>query len=133
MTAAVHNVTFDSDDPYELARFWSGVLGLPLDDAAKPGDGEVYLIPAQGHSGFLFVKVPEGKTAKNRMHLDLTHDTTRDGEVDRILALGATIVQDHRRPNGTGWAYMADPEGNEFCVERNAAERAATGDGPNDD
>ena len=125
MTAAVHTVTFDSDNPYELALFWSAVLGLPLEDAAKPGHNQVYLATPEGGPGYLFIRVPEGKTAKNRMHLDLTHDTTRDAEVERILALGATIVQDHRRPDGTGWAYMADPEGNEFCVERNAAERAA--------
>ena len=133
MTAAVHNITFDSENPYELALFWSAVLGLPLDDAAKPGHNQVYLVTSQGAPGLLFFPVPEGKSAKNRVHLDLTHDTTRDGEVARILALGATIVQDHRRPDGTGWAYMADPEGNEFCVERNAAERVATGDGPNTD
>ena len=129
MTAAVHTITFDCDSPYELALFWSAVLGLPLEEAAKPGHNQVLLATPPGAPGFLFIRVPEGKTAKNRMHLDLTHDTTRDGEVERILALGARIVQDHRRPDGTGWAYMADPEGNEFCVERNAAERAATGDG----
>ena len=59
------------------------------------------------------------------MHLDLTQDSTRDAEVARVLALGATLVQDHRRADGTGWAYMADPEGNEFCVELNEGERAA--------
>jgi predicted enzyme related to lactoylglutathione lyase len=133
MTAAVHNVTFDAKNPYELALFWSAVLGLPLEDEAEPGHDEVYLAAPHGSPGFLFIRVPEGKGAKNRVHLDLTHDTTRDGEVARILALGAAIVQDHRRPDGTGWAYMADPEGNEFCVERNAAERAATGDGPHSD
>ena len=127
MTAAVFNITFDCANPYELARFWSAVLGLPLDDDAKPGHNQVYLVPPEGQPGYLFINVPEGKTAKNRMHLDLTHDTTRDAEVDRILALGGVIVQDHRLPDGTGWAYMADPEGNEFCVERNAAERAALG------
>jgi predicted enzyme related to lactoylglutathione lyase len=127
MTAAVFNITFDCANPYELARFWSAVLGLPLDDDAKPGHNQVYLVPPEGQPGYLFIHVPEGKTAKNRMHVDLTHDTTRDAEVDRILALGGVIVQDHRRPDGTGWAYMADPEGNEFCVERNAAEREALG------
>ena len=127
MTAAVFNITFDSANPYELARFWSAVLGLPLDDDAKPGHNQVYLVPPEGQPGYLFINVPEGKTAKNRLHLDLTHDTTRDAEVDRILALGAIMVQDHRRADGTGWAYLADPEGNEFCVERNAAEREALG------
>ncbi|MFE6915950.1 VOC family protein, partial [Streptomyces rubiginosohelvolus] len=49
----------------------------------------------------------------------------RDEEVERLLAHGATLVGDHRRPNGRGWATLADPEGNEFCVECSAAERAA--------
>ena len=124
MTAAVINITFDCAEPYELARFWSAVLGLPLDGNAKPDHNQVYLVPPQGQPGYLFIRVPEGKTAKNRVHLDLTHDTTRDAEVQRILGLGGVIVQDHRQPDGTGWAYMADPEGNEFCVERNDAERA---------
>jgi predicted enzyme related to lactoylglutathione lyase len=52
-------------------------------------------------------------------------DRTRDEEVERLLGLGATLVADHRRPDGSGWAVLADPEGNEFCVERSAAERAA--------
>lgn len=51
---------------------------------------------------------------------------TRDEEVERLLASGATLVADHRRPDGTGWATLADLEGNEFCVERSAAERAAS-------
>jgi predicted enzyme related to lactoylglutathione lyase len=125
MTATVVNITFDSADPYALAGFWSKVLGLPVDEAARPEHDEVYLAPREGRPGFLFIRVPEGKSAKNRVHLDLTQDSTRDAEVDRIVALGATIVQDHRRPDGTGWVYLGDPEGNEFCVELNTAERAA--------
>jgi predicted enzyme related to lactoylglutathione lyase len=54
-------------------------------------------------------------------------ERTRDEEVDRVLALGATLVADHRRPDGTGWVVLADPEGNEFDVERSAAERGAGG------
>jgi Glyoxalase-like domain len=77
-------------------------------------------------SRLLFEKLPEAKSAKNRIHLDLQPvGRTRDEEVERILALGATLVADHRRPDGTGWAVLADPEGNEFCVERSAAEKAA--------
>jgi predicted enzyme related to lactoylglutathione lyase len=68
--------------------------------------------------------VPEGKIAKNRMHLDLIPTTrSRDEEVERLLGIGATLVEDHRKPDGTGWVTLADPEGNEFCVERSAAER----------
>jgi Glyoxalase-like domain len=72
--------------------------------------------------------VPEPKTVKNRVHLDLMPtDRTRDEEVERLLGIGATLVADHRRPDGTGWVVLADPEGNEFCIERSAAERAASG------
>lgn len=63
---------------------------------------------------------------KNRVHLDLQPtDRTRDEEVERLLGLGASLVSDFRNPDGTGWALMADPEGNEFCVERSVEERAA--------
>lgn len=125
MTASVINITFDCADPYALARFWSAVLGLPVDEQAEPDHDEVYVVSPEGQPGYLFIRVPEGKSAKNRVHLDLTHDSTRDAEVQRILGLGGVLVQDHRRPDGTGWAYLADPEGNEFCVELNAAERVA--------
>ncbi|MCI0687970.1 MAG: hypothetical protein L0Y54_12130 [Sporichthyaceae bacterium] len=65
---------------------------------------------------------------KNRMHLDLQpQDRTRDEEVERVIGLGATLVDDHRKPDGTGWVVLADREGNEFCVERSAAERATIG------
>ena len=66
----------------------------------------------------VFVTVPESKVVKNRVHLDvmpLEKDQTR--EVDRIQALGATIVEDRRGKAPGGWVVLADPEGNEFCVE----------------
>jgi hypothetical protein len=54
---------------------------------------------------------------KNRVHLDLRPaDGTREQEVERILALGASQLADHRRPDGSGWITLADPEGNEFCI-----------------
>jgi hypothetical protein len=66
---------------------------------------------------------------KNRLHLDLQpQGIRRDDEVQRLLGLGATVVGDRRRPDGTGWVTMADPEGNEFCVERSDLERSATDD-----
>jgi hypothetical protein len=69
--------------------------------------------------------VPERKAVKNRLHIDwVPTERTRDAEVDRVLALGATLYEDHRRPDGTGWVTLQDPEGNEFCIERSAAERA---------
>ncbi|MEU1215749.1 VOC family protein [Streptomyces sp. NPDC005790] len=124
MTSLVQHITIDSADAYELALFWAEVLGSPLADDDFPGDPEA-LVEAPG-AALLFVTVAEPKRAKNRVHLDVRpEDRTRDEEVERLLALGATLVADHRKPNGRGWATLADPEGNEFCVECGAAERAA--------
>jgi hypothetical protein len=128
MTARVRNITFDCADPYALAGFWSQVTGYREhpEDGNHPDDPEALLVGPDGQPNLLFITVPEPKTVKNRVHLDLMPtDRTRDQEVDRLLALGATLVADHRRPDGTGWAVLADPEGNELCVERSAAERAA--------
>ena len=124
MASLVRHVTLDCADAYRLASFWAQVVdGTPADDDA-PGDPEAQVTSAG--VTLLFVTVPESKAVKNRVHLDLQpQDRGRDEEVTRLLALGARIVGDRRRPDGTGWVTMADPEGNEFCVERSAAERAA--------
>ena len=75
--------------------------------ATLTGDGSV-------GPGFMFIKVPEPKSAKNRLHLDLgTADL--DAEVQRVLALGATLVG-HRDEYGMTWSTFTDPEGNEFCI-----------------
>ena len=128
MTSRVRHITFDcTGDPYDVATFWGQVLGRPLHEDDKPGDPAAIVLTEDGPD-LLFLTVPEKKTVKNRVHLDLQPaDRTRDEEVERVLGLGATLVADHRNPDGTGWAVLADPEGNEFCVERSAAERAATG------
>lgn len=124
MTSLVHHITFDCRDAYELSKFWSQVTGRPLSDEDRPGDPEVLISMSSG-PGLLFVQAPDEKVVKNRVHLDLRPDTTRDAEVERLLGVGAKLVDDQRRPDGTGWVVLADPEGNEFCVERSAAERAA--------
>jgi uncharacterized protein (TIGR03086 family) len=68
--------------------------------------------------------VPEPKQSKNRLHLDLVPlDRRREDEVDRLVGIGARVVADRRRPDGTGWVVLADPEGNEFCIEGSDAER----------
>ncbi|MFJ8439798.1 VOC family protein [Kitasatospora griseola] len=124
MVSVVQNVAIDCADAYELARFWGEVTGRPVDPAATPGDGETQ-VELGGGLVLYFNQVPEPKTVKNRVHLCLRPDTPRDGEVERLLALGAEFVADRRNPDGTGWAVLADPEGNEFCVLRSTAERAA--------
>jgi catechol 2,3-dioxygenase-like lactoylglutathione lyase family enzyme len=124
MTSRVRHTTLDCSDPYTLAGFWADVLGASRAEDDFPGDPEA-LVSADGVT-LLFVTVPEAKATKNRLHLDLEpQDRTRDEEVDRILALGATLVADHRRPDGRGWVTLADPENNEFCVEPGVAEKAA--------
>lgn len=130
MTARINHITFDCADPYALAGFWSQVTGYQPDpeNGNEPGDPEAFLAPPDGGPALLFIAVPEPKTVKNRVHLDLMPtDQTREEEVTRLLGIGATLVADHRRPDGTGWAVLADPEGNELCVERSAAERATAG------
>ncbi|MER7953383.1 VOC family protein [Streptomyces sp. NPDC096030] len=122
MASLVRHVTFDCSDAYGLATFWAEVLGGKVSGEDAPGDPEALVHSAA--ADLLFVQVPEGKTVKNRVHLDLRpEDRSRDAEVERLLAVGATMVGDHRNADGTGWATLADPEGNEFCVERSAAER----------
>jgi predicted enzyme related to lactoylglutathione lyase len=124
VSSAVRNITFDVAapyEPYDLAQFWAQVLGRTVDDDDKPGDDEVGL---GGEPNLLFIRVPEAKTLKNRVHVDVQPDTTRDAEVERLVGIGAALIDDQRRPDGTGWVVLADPAGNEFCVERSAAERA---------
>lgn len=118
----VHYVTFDCARPYELATFWSEATGWELHPETAKDDDEVLV---QGSVNLLFIKVPEGKTVKNRVHVDVTgtDGTTREQEVERLLTLGATISADHRNPDGSGWVTMLDPEGNEFCVCRADYER----------
>ncbi|MFJ9625599.1 VOC family protein [Streptomyces sp. NPDC101181] len=124
MTSHVRHITIDCADAHRLGTFWSRVLGAPLADDDFPGDPEA-LLDTPG-AAILFVQGPDAKAVKNRVHLDVQpRDRSRDEEVERLLALGATLVGDHRRPNGRGWVTLADPEGNEFCVECSAAERAA--------
>ena len=123
MAMTVKTMTFDCTDAHQLARFWAALTGWVVfyDD-----DPEVMVAPHFPTLGptMLFIPVPEGKTAKNRLHLDLQpSDRTRDAAVEQALSLGATVVGDFREPDGSGWVTMADPEGNEFCIERSADER----------
>ncbi|MFC9392926.1 VOC family protein [Streptomyces sp. NPDC057027] len=124
MVSVLQNVAVDCADAYELARFWSGVTGRPLHPDDRPGSRETQVLLVDGPVLY-FNQVPEPKTVKNRLHLCLRPETSRDQEVERLLGLGAAFVADHRNPDGTGWAVLADPEGNEFCVLRSESDRAA--------
>jgi catechol 2,3-dioxygenase-like lactoylglutathione lyase family enzyme len=131
MTSRVSHTTIDCRDAYALSEWWKQVLGYvdEADDPNEPGHDECMIVAADGSHRLLFIEVPEPKTVKNRIHLDLMAvEGSRDEETDRVLALGATPVEDHRVPDGRGWLVMADPEGNEFCIVRTPEEQAATGD-----
>ncbi|MDO3700447.1 VOC family protein [Micromonospora sp. C28SCA-DRY-2] len=130
MFPRIHNISFDCHDTYALAGFWSAVLGYARHADDVPGDPEAVLLPPDGAGPHVFFqRVPETKAVKNRVHVCLEPaGRTRDEEIDRVLGLGAVLVDDRRRADGTGWVVLADPEGNEFCVLRGAAERAGTSD-----
>ncbi|WP_197287657.1 VOC family protein [Streptomyces apocyni] len=128
MPTFIRHITIDCAPPYEpyqVAWFWSQVLALPIEEDDEPDEDESCVLTPEGHPDLLFVRVPEGKTVKNRIHFDLGPELARDEEVERLTALGAKILDDRRKANGRGWVIMADPAGNEFCIEGNPAEYAA--------
>ena len=138
-------VTFDCADPELLGTFWAQALGYKQDDP-PPGfeswpaflkaqnipeahwnDRNAIIDPDGRGPRIFFQKVPEGKTVKNRVHLDVnaggplgTPTEARrervDAAVDRLVHAGATRVQEYEE-HGSGWVVMLDPEGNEFCVQ----------------
>lgn len=130
MASFVSHTTFDCANAYELSEWWKPVLGyVDLDgDPNLPGHAECMIRdPETGHQ-LLFIEVPDAKTVKNRVHLDLRpRERTRDEEIAWLREYGATEVADHRGIHGpgSGWVTFADPEGNEFCVVRSLAELAA--------
>jgi hypothetical protein len=109
----------DCTDAYTLSKWWEQVLDY-RENPADPnlaGHEECAIFAHDGGHSVLFIQVPEKKQVKNRIHFDLRPtEGTRDAELARLLALGATQVQDLRRPDGGGWVTLADPEGNEFCI-----------------
>jgi len=113
MSLRLGNVTLDCADPPRVARFWSAALDRPLDDGASEWFASIGRHDAN-QTGWFFIKVAEGKTVKNRVHVDLRSDG-REAEVARLLELGAQHFADHDE-FGIQWTTMLDVEGNEFCV-----------------
>ena len=138
-------VTFDCGDPAALAEFWSAVLGYVVQppppgfdswDAAldawgvppdRRNDRSAVVDPDGAGPRIFFQRVPEGKSAKNRVHLDVRaapglegdqRMAALDGEAVRLVGLGAVQVQ-RFEPGGldSGFVVMRDPEGNEFCLD----------------
>jgi hypothetical protein len=127
MASRFSELIVDGHDLRGLAEFWCQVLGYRIlevtDDAVEIGDREITtdrIREGPVPPTIVFVPVPEDKTVKNRVHMDVSPvDGSQDEEVERLLALGATRV-DVGQGEQT-WVVMADPEGNEFCVLRSLA------------
>ena len=132
MTSRLTEINVDCADPARLAEFWCAALGYVVADATDelveigPGGREdVALLEEVRREpvapSLFFAAVPEGKSVKNRLHLDLSPiDGTQADEVARLEGLGATRVDVGQ--GEVSWVVMADPEGNEFCVLRSLAE-----------
>jgi hypothetical protein len=129
-------LSMDAADPRALGTFWMEVLGYieqppppgfaTWDDALKAAGFDLdtidpnqafALVDPDGHGPRMFIqKVPEGKTAKNRMHLDvIVGKENMRRRADELVSLGGTFVGEYEEPGGH-WVVMHDPEGNEFCL-----------------
>jgi hypothetical protein len=107
----IKTLTWDADEPIELARFWAAVLGSDIDEDSTPD--KVFLeAPAWGGPSMWFNRASGPKVARNRLHIDLRALTSMDVEVGRLTDLGATV-----REREGAITRLYDPEGNEFCVE----------------
>ena len=104
-------LAFDCADPPQLAAFWAALLGGAV-ETDPDGDATVHV---PGAPPIDFLRVPEGKSVKNRLHLDLRGETF-DEAVEAALRLGATPADDVY--DGGSWQVLRDPEGNEFCILR---------------
>jgi len=119
MTIRIQAITIDANDHAALGQWWAEALGWRVTDQ---DDEETAVEPPEGSAAvdvapdLLFIKVPEPKPAKNRIHLDLRPDD-HAAEVARFEAIGAVRVE-IGQTGDESWVVMADPEGNEFCILR---------------
>jgi catechol 2,3-dioxygenase-like lactoylglutathione lyase family enzyme len=126
MTPVVSHLTIDAADPHALARWWRDVLGWSYVWEPADDDDEIAIQPADGGAtGWLFIKVPDAKVTKNRLHADLRppNDSDQPTELERLLSLGATRVDIGQ--GDVPWHVLADPEGNEFCLLRSTPDQLA--------
>jgi hypothetical protein len=129
MSLHFYAVVVDSRDAHAQARWWAQTLDYVI--VYESDEGAVIVPPwvdAGAHigveewrrqpQGLIFVPVPEGKTVKNRLHIDLAPHLSedREAEIAGLLARGATVADVGQDVDGVPWTVMADPEGNEFCV-----------------
>jgi hypothetical protein len=125
MTVKIACVTFDCADARTVGRFWSAAIGRPLDPEPDSGFASIGFHARRDRAGWrpveheaeptwIFAKVPETKTVKNRLHLDVIAPDVQ-AEIVRLVQLGATKLED-REEYGYTWTLLADPEGNEFDI-----------------
>ncbi len=112
LTSRICEIVVDCQDPDRVATFWCAALGYRETERDETG---VAIAGTPNAPAILFIRVPEGKPGKNRLHFDLcTTDVGQAAELERLLALGArrsaSIV------SGGRWIVLEDPEGNEFCL-----------------
>ncbi|HEX7097965.1 MAG TPA: VOC family protein [Acidimicrobiia bacterium] len=132
-------VVIDSNDPHRIVRFWADALGMEIEDhhdqvvaMLEAGhateedtvtidgrkawkEGAALRDPEGRRPRILFQLVPEPKTVKNRVHLDLRVGENREAKIEELIAAGATRLWEGQQGPFT-WVTLADPEGNEFCV-----------------
>ena len=114
MTSRIACVAIDALDPPALAEFWKSALGWLVVDEGEAGVS--LAAPGTMMPTLDILKVPEVKSVKNRLHLDLRADgNSTAAELDRLLQLGARRVDVGQGPDVT-WVVLADPDGNEFCL-----------------
>ncbi len=111
----IDSVVVDAGDWQRVADFWCSMLGY---DVHATGEHGIEIVGSrEGDPMLSFVQVPEPKSVKNRIHLDVRPDTSMAAEVERVQALGAT-TRGFIEVEGSFWTQMRDPEGNEFCILR---------------
>jgi hypothetical protein len=118
MGARFSELAIDSRDAYALADFWAAVFEVDVDEKTEEDGVHLAVVkPPDSVRELVFIDVPEGKTSKNRIHMDLRpNGCDQATELERLLSLGAT-----RADIGQGdqtWFVLQDPEGNEFCLLR---------------
>ena len=124
MSSRISSIAIDAAEPRVIADFWCRVLDWRVIDEE---DGVISIGPADGSWPTIdVVPVPEKKTVKNRLHLDLRADgTSTADELQRLLDLGARRTDVGQGPDVT-WVVLSDPEGNEFCLLSRTVQETCT-------
>ena len=121
MPSSWEQIVVDAEDPARLARWWAEALGYVIVHEQRD---EVEIRRSRDElPGLLFTTVPDAKTVKNRLHLDLRPDD-QEAEVERLVDMGARPVDIGQ--HDVSWVVLADPEGNEFCVLSSRKSPAST-------